>query len=90
MSIVGGTLDGEKRPVAEKRRRLTDEELRQLRATQMQVYRLKGLTVREIAACFNLTRQHAYRILNAIPPRLKARIRREYELGKFDLVELGG
>lgn len=69
----------------ERRKRLTDDEIRRLRASYIYAHRLHGWTTREIANYYSLSPQHINREIRAIPPTAKKIIARKYRSGEISL-----
>lgn len=61
-----------------KRRRMTDEELRQTRRKQFFVMQLQGRSSEEIGKYFSFSRQFVAREIKAIPASEKSKLERGY------------
>lgn len=66
----------------ERRRRLTDDEVRRVRCRQMYVMSLQGQSSAEIAVFFNLSRKHIWSEIKSIPEPEKRRIEGRYHRGQ--------
>ena len=85
MSIVSGSINGEKTTVAAKATRITDPEIRRLRQGMMYRQQLQGMPIASIAKLFGISRAYAYQELDDLPEKVKRRIRECHTDGEFGM-----